>query len=1144
MYRKCVCVTALCLTLALAGSVGAQLGQGKVLFEYWFDISGTSVDGNLRTNPNFPNNPNESEWRDELMSRVDWRDNYGLRARAYLTPPQTGEYTFWIAGDDNCQLWLSTDADAANAVKIAEVTGWTGARAWTGSPGSTNAALLKSVPIALQQGQKYYIEALMKEGGGGDSMGVAWAGPGIGEAPTVIAGQYCTAFIRSPEPLLMASKPKPADKAVDVLSATFEWTPGLTAVAHEIYFGTTPELTAADQKPALPGVAMYYHFDPLEPGKTYYWRVDEIDAAGNKYPGFTWSFTVMPLEAHAPTPADGGKDVPVKPTLKWVAGQNAIGHVLYLGKDKAAVTAGDVATKAGILSDVTFTPEVALDAFSTYYWRVDEIDMAGGTVPGPVWSFSTVAYASILEGQTTLTYNNRVAPYITSTAMPTPADLTAGGKLTDLAIRFQGRAAPTGGITYDDATGTYSLTGAGADIWNNADEFHYAYKTLNGDGTMVARVVTVGTGTSEWAKGGVMIRQSLNADSTHAFMPITGPSTTTAAGGNGASFQRRLTTAGASSNDDSPTRVNAPYWVKIERKGDSFSGYISPDGVEWTQLGSAVTIAMGNPVYIGLAVTSHVAGTLRTFTFDNVATTGDVTPAGLFTTWDDIGIASNDPAVMSVALEDAAGKVAVVAHPDPKATQTTVMDLVRVPLAAFAGVDVTNAVKLTLSVGDGQPGGTGVMTFGDIRTVQPAVSPAAGATDITAAGDAVIGFPEYAGSWPAAEHPALAIDNQITTKYLNFGGASRPSGIIVTPAVGPTVVTGLSLTTANDAVERDPVAFELYGSNQGVEGPWALIAKGAIDDFSRPIAWPRRWKNVTPIGFANAIPYTTYKVVFTAVRGPNANSMQIAEIELLGTVAENEGPVIFWVTFHPADNAPTAAAVTGGFTTAPDKGYTDLLKEAGYNVVRYVQTGTPNVDLIKASADLVIISRSVASSSFQNAAATTWNTIPVPMISMNGYINRKSRMGFNTGSTIPDSTGDLKLAVLDPAHPIFAGISLTDGMTTNPYAGMVLYPDGVAARGISIVTEPPVDGAITLATVPAGSTTGPAGAMIIAEYPAGTAVIHDGGAGTDILPAPRLVFLSGAREAASGKDAQTAGQYDLYEDGAVMFLNAVAYMLQ
>jgi len=1139
MFRKSVCLTAAVLALAFVAGAGAQeLGKGKVLFEFWDNIGGgTSVDNDLRTNANFPNNPTSSVWLDKFQSPSGRADNYGVRGRAFVIPPESGDYTFWVAGDDNCQLWLSTDDNPANATMIAQVASWTGVAEWGKEAGQ------KSAPQALVAGQKYYIEGLMKEGGGGDSLDVGWAGPGIGDKTVVLAGQYCTAFIRDPEPLLMAGNPKPANNAVDVIPSVFEWTAGITAVSHEVYFGTTPELTAADQKPALPGVAMYYCFDTLEPGKTYYWRIDEIDAAGTKYPGFTWSFTVMPLTAHAPVPADAAKDIAVKPTLTWTAGQSGMSHVVYIGKDEAAVSAGDAATLAGTVTETKFAVTTALDAFSTYYWRVDEIDTTGATIAGPVWSFSTVTYAPILEGQTTLTYNNRNAPYVSSIELATPADLTAGGKLTDLAIRFQGQGAPTGGIAYDEATGTYSLTGAGADIWGTADQFEYAYKTLNGDGTMIARVVTVGTGTSEWAKGGVMIRQSLAAGSTHAFMPITGPSATTASGGNGASFQRRLVANSDSTNNDNATRVAAPYWVKIERKGDAFSGYISADGVEWTQLGAAQTIVMGNPVYIGLAVTSHVAGALRTFTFDNVSTTGNVTPDGLFTATDDIGIASNDPAPMSVAIQDATGAVAAVTHPDPKATQTTVMDLIRVPLAAFAGVDLTNATKLTLSVGDGQPDGTGVMTFADIRTVQPAVSAADGAIDITAATDAVIGFPEYSGSWPAAETPALCIDDKVTSKYLNFGGASQPSGIIVTPAVGATVVTGLTFTTANDAPERDPVAFELYGSNQGVEGPWTLIAKGAIDDFSRPLAWPRLWKNVTPIGFANTTPYANYKVAVTAVRGPNANSMQIAEIELLGVVADVPAAKIVWVSFHGTD-APSAGAAGVGFTEAPDLAYTNMLKDAGYDVVRYVQTGTPDVALLNA-ADLVIVSRSVASSSFQNAAATTWNGVTTPMIITGGYVARKNRMGFYTGNTIPDTTGDIKLTVTDPTHPIFAGIALTDGTMDNPFCGLAVYPtDGTKAAGLSIVTEPATAGGTVLATVAAASSaTGPAGAMVIAEWPAGATLVHDGGAGTDVLAAPRLVFLTGSRENNS-KSSETAGMFDLSEDGATMFLNAVAYMLQ
>ena len=154
-------------------------------------------------------------------------------------------------------------------------------------------------------------------------------------------------------------------------------------------------------------------------------------------------------------------------------------------------------------------------------------------------------------------------------------------------------------------------------------------------------------------------------------------------------------------------------------------------------------------------------------------------------------------------------------------------------------------------------------------------------------------------------------------------------------------------------------------------------------------------------------------------------------------------------------------------------------------------------------------------------------------------------MGYNTGTNIPDTTGDISLTVADPNHPIFSGIELAeDGTMVNAYAGVTTYADGTLARGISIVTDPVDDEATILGTVSAASAeTGPADAVVIAEIPAGATLQHDGGAGADVLAAPRLLFLSGSREA-SGITSHSAGMYDLYEDGAVMFLNAVAYMLQ
>ncbi len=162
---------------------------------------------------------------------------------------------------------------------------------------------------------------------------------------------------------------------------------------------------------------------------------------------------------------------------------------------------------------------------------------------------------------------------------------------------------------------------------------------------------------------------------------------------------------------------------------------------------------------------------------------------------------------------------------------------------------------------------------------------AAAQVDVTSPADVVQGVPND-GDWPVNEAPALAIDDNTNTKFLHFKGQTEPTGFQVTPAVGATIVTGLTLTTANDAPERDPVAFELSGSSAGIDGPYTLIAHGDIVDFAGATSWPRFAKNVTPITFANEEAYAHYRLLFMSVRNAaGANSMQIGEVELLGSVA-------------------------------------------------------------------------------------------------------------------------------------------------------------------------------------------------------------------------------------------------------------------
>jgi hypothetical protein len=162
--------------------------------------------------------------------------------------------------------------------------------------------------------------------------------------------------------------------------------------------------------------------------------------------------------------------------------------------------------------------------------------------------------------------------------------------------------------------GTFTVAGAGADIWNTADAFRFVYTTLAGDGTIVTRVASEQY-VANWTKAGVMLRESLAPGSRHALMLVSP--------GKGLAFQRRVETDGISTSTPGGTGT-APYFVKLTRTGSTIAASTSPDGATWTFVGSD-TIAMAPTIYVGLAVSSHVAGTLATATFTGTQVTASTT---------------------------------------------------------------------------------------------------------------------------------------------------------------------------------------------------------------------------------------------------------------------------------------------------------------------------------------------------------------------------------------------------------------------------------------------------------------------------------------------------------------------------------------
>jgi hypothetical protein len=184
-----------------------------------------------------------------------------------------------------------------------------------------------------------------------------------------------------------------------------------------------------------------------------------------------------------------------------------------------------------------------------------------------------------------------------------------------------GSVGRVGSDSFSAADGVYTVSGSGADIWNTADGFRYVSRTVSGDATFVARVVSQ-TATDPWAKAGVMLREGTAAGAKFAAI-FTTPS-------NGVTFQWRSSTGGSAASVQT-TGVAAPRWVKLTRVGGSYAAFQSGDGTTWVQVGQPVSLTMTATATAGLAVTAHNNGLLSTATFSGVSlvTAASLAPAVL-----------------------------------------------------------------------------------------------------------------------------------------------------------------------------------------------------------------------------------------------------------------------------------------------------------------------------------------------------------------------------------------------------------------------------------------------------------------------------------------------------------------------------------
>lgn len=156
-------------------------GTGVILREWWKYIEGRTVAVGLKA-PSYPNRPSGATFESSFTSKRDWDESYLQRLRGYIIPPVDGAYTFWIVGDDEAELWLSTDETrtALRRIAVCPATdkGAVSYGKWEERPQQ------RSAPVMLQGGRRYCIEALHKENSGLDHVAVGWQLPdGTQERP-------------------------------------------------------------------------------------------------------------------------------------------------------------------------------------------------------------------------------------------------------------------------------------------------------------------------------------------------------------------------------------------------------------------------------------------------------------------------------------------------------------------------------------------------------------------------------------------------------------------------------------------------------------------------------------------------------------------------------------------------------------------------------------------------------------------------------------------------------------------------------------------------------------------------------------------------------------------------------------------------
>lgn len=517
--------------------------------------------------PDYPAKPSGRELMPSFEAPTDWAKHYLTRVRGFLHPPADGKYRFWVAGDDEAELLLSSDQQPANAKKIAFAPRATWPREWD------RYSQQKSEPIFLKAGQAYYIEALQRQWRGHDCLAVAWEGPGISQgvigqkylspdenggpsATNGILREYWTNFFLTslsmlvPEPQgLAANVSEPRVKVLGAAdlpqpglihlgepwseSNNFRWVQveGTTAFVANNEGDLTMELTNRDGRMT----ARVFNWGtnstaPLENRKVRLCGVCEgaTSEKGEPVVGTLWvpDARQMKLLDFAADEWSGLDPVPMfdlvpsNPSLAW--GRRILVHGTLLDHDPG--------------SDA-----LAVQGDDSFYGYISDDGTNWSQIGVPVSiALSDSAYAGIAVSS------------MSSYQLPT-ATFEQGGRTLETS-RFASLGASTqpGGVQYSNALFTVQVHSGGID--ETEEKCNFLFKQLVGEGEIVARLKSF-QGAHVSDKAGIMIRQSLE-DSPSVALMVTPES----------KISLQYQSPGGSSRIVSLVLNRTPNWLKLVRR--------------------------------------------------------------------------------------------------------------------------------------------------------------------------------------------------------------------------------------------------------------------------------------------------------------------------------------------------------------------------------------------------------------------------------------------------------------------------------------------------------------------------------------------------------------------------------------------------